>query len=51
MAQDMIRTPSSMAGIMGFSDTSTGGPALNPRGVLAFVIVFIVVIKLVALLI
>lgn len=47
MAQDMIRTPSSMAGIMGFYDTTGGGPALDPRGVVAFTIAFIVVIKLV----
>ena len=46
MAQDMIRTPSSMAGIMGFYDSTGGGPALDPRGVVAFTIAFIVVIKL-----
>jgi len=51
MAQDMIRTPSSMAGIMGFSDTSGGGFSLDPRGVLAFAIVFIVIIRLTTMLI
>ena len=50
MAQEMIRTPSSMAGIMGFYDSTGGGPALDPRGVVAFTIVFIVFIKLATIL-
>jgi len=50
MAQDMIRTPSSMAGIMGFYDSTGGGPALDPRGVLAFTVFFIAIVKIVSML-
>jgi len=50
MAQEQIRTPSSMAGILGFSDTTTGGPALDPRAVLAFSILFVVAVKVLSML-
>jgi preprotein translocase subunit Sec61beta len=50
MAQEPIRTPSSMAGIMGFYDSTSGGPSLDPGGVLAFTILFIVVITIVSML-
>jgi len=49
MAGDQIRTPSSMAGILGFYDTTTGGPALDPRAVLAFSILFVVVVKVISM--
>jgi len=48
MAQDKITTPSSMAGILGFYDVNTGGPKLDPRGVLAAAILFIVFVKIVS---
>jgi len=50
MAQEMIRTPSSMAGIMGFYDSAGGGPTLDPKGVFAFTILFISIIKIVSML-
>ena len=48
MAQGQVRTPTSMAGIMGFYDTTTGGPPLDPRAVLAFSILFVALIKIVS---
>ena len=49
MAGEPVRTPSSMAGILGFYDTTTGGPALDPRAVLAFSILFVVTIKILSM--
>ena len=46
MAQDQIRTPAGMAGIMGFYDSTGGGPPLDPRGVMIFAILFIVAVKI-----
>jgi len=44
MKKVQSRTPSSMAGILTFSDTKTGGPSLNPKLVLGVVVAFIIVV-------
>ncbi|MDD5318057.1 MAG: preprotein translocase subunit Sec61beta [Candidatus ainarchaeum sp.] len=51
MANDAIRTPSGMAGIMGFYESTGGGPALDPRGIFIFSILFIAAIKIASLLV
>jgi preprotein translocase subunit Sec61beta len=50
-SSDPIRTPSSMAGIMGFYDSSGGGVSLDPRSVFVFTIFFIVAVKIGSLLV
>lgn len=50
MAKEMISTPQSMAGIMGFGNVTTGGPTLDPRAVIIFSVAFIAIIKIVSIL-
>lgn len=46
MGLDRIASPMSSTGIMRFYDTSTHGPALDPRAVLVFSVVLIILIKI-----
>ncbi|MFH1285430.1 MAG: preprotein translocase subunit Sec61beta [Candidatus Micrarchaeota archaeon] len=45
MATERISTPTSSAGILRFYDTNSGGPALDPRGVVIGAVLFILVVK------
>ncbi len=50
MAKDeRISAPQSSTGIIRFYDTDTGGPKLDPRSVVIFSIVLIIVIKIVSI--
>lgn len=51
MATEKITAPQSSTGIIRFYDTDTGGPALEPRAVLVFTIVFILVVKIISYLV
>jgi len=44
MAQDTIRTPSSMAGIMSFSDSTGSAIQFDPKVVFAAAVVFVLVV-------
>lgn len=43
---EQVSAPQSSTGLMRFYDVTAGGPQLDPRAVVIFTIVFIVVIKL-----
>ncbi len=46
---ERITTPQSSTGIIRFYDAETGGPKLDPRGVVVFTIALILVIKIVGM--
>ncbi|MFH0817576.1 MAG: preprotein translocase subunit Sec61beta [Candidatus Micrarchaeota archaeon] len=48
-SQDKVSTPQSSTGILRFSDVDTGGPKLDPRGVVIFTIALILIIKIVSM--
>jgi len=50
MANDPVRTPPGMAGIMGFQDSTGSKIALDPRAIYVFAILFIVVVEIGSLL-
>jgi preprotein translocase subunit Sec61beta len=43
---EKISAPQSSTGLLRFYDTRTGGPQLDPRAVIIFTVVFIIVVKL-----
>ncbi|MFH1470926.1 MAG: preprotein translocase subunit Sec61beta [Candidatus Micrarchaeota archaeon] len=48
MAKDeRISTPQSSTGIIRFYDTETGGPKLDPKGVVVFSVALILIIKII----
>jgi preprotein translocase subunit Sec61beta len=51
MASEKITAPQSMSGILRFNDTNSGGPPLEPKAVLVFTIVFILVVKIISFLV
>lgn len=44
--EEKISSPQSSTGILRFYDADAGGPKLDPRGVVLFVVVIVIVIKL-----
>jgi preprotein translocase subunit Sec61beta len=43
---DKVSAPQSSTGLMRFYDVTAGGPQLDPRAVIIFTVLFIIVIKL-----
>jgi preprotein translocase subunit Sec61beta len=43
---DKVSAPQSSTGLLRFYDVNAGGPQLDPRAVVIFTVVFIIVIKL-----
>ncbi|MCL5433968.1 MAG: preprotein translocase subunit Sec61beta [Candidatus Marsarchaeota archaeon] len=39
-----IGSPQSQAGIMSFYDAQTSGPKLNPKIIIAFILIFVVIV-------
>jgi len=52
MAKDeRISTPQSSTGIIRFYDADTGGPKLDPKGVVVFSVALILIIKIIDMII
>ncbi|MFH1447427.1 MAG: preprotein translocase subunit Sec61beta [Candidatus Micrarchaeota archaeon] len=47
--QEKISSPQSSTGIIRFYDSVTGGPKLDPKSVVVFSVVFIIMVKLITL--
>jgi preprotein translocase subunit Sec61beta len=46
---ERISTPQSSTGIIRFSDTDSGGPKLDPKGVVVFSVGMIILIKIISM--
>jgi preprotein translocase subunit Sec61beta len=44
---DRVSAPQSSTGLLRFYDVNSGGPQLDPRAVIIFTVVFIVLVKLI----